>query len=212
MEKAVGSGKYFGKHVRDLLADVSIAYIPFPKNGRDFGANGWGSGKSKLLIAKKNGSWYFYLLETGLWKQKMDQLTKSWFDGLSDDDKNNYKQCFERMAEWGKTYTPPDMEDIRKTKEAISKRTLKFYRWQYQDALLKSMKSDVAELDKAEVIKLFSLFDPDFDNIKNEPNDLNIYGDHDFVFIGDTYSCVAGKEALDFSEAEEVCQRLIAGE
>lgn len=211
MEKAVGSESCVGKKIRDLLADASIAHIPFPKNGRDFGVRGWGTGISKLLIAKKNGAWCLYILETGLFGEASELRAKAWFVGLSEDEKTRYKQLAEGMAKWEKTHATNE-EDTRKTKEAITKRTLQTRIVQHKGRLLASMKPNQSELDNAEVIKLFSLFDPNFDNIKNKPNDLNIYGDYDFVFLGDTYSCVAGKEALGFVEAVEICKRMIAGE
>lgn len=211
MEKL--SEPWQGKHIRDLLAGASISYIPQSKNGKNFGSKGWGSGKTKLLIAKKNKLWCLYILETGEWEQVQRNRAKTWFESLTDKEKARHKVFTDTFTDWRTTHPfPIDSQSIEKVKTANRERELRARQVIHKANLLKSMYPDHTELDDAEVIKLFCLFDPKFDDIQNQPNDLNVYGDSEFVFLDDRYSCIAGKERLSFTEAEEVCMRMIAGE
>jgi len=203
--------EYLNKHIRDLLEGVSIAYIPRSRNGQDFGSKGWGTGKTKLLVAKKNGSWCLYIFETCAFEKESELLKKDWFNSLSKKERESIKTFADLYAKWQINH-PVSKEDVDVAREAINQRILRISIVQNKGSLLKVMKPDASELDDAEVIQLFSLFDPDFDNIRNEPNDLNIYGDLDFVFMDERYSCIAGMEGLSFTEAEEVCKRMIVGE
>lgn len=205
MEKV--SELWQGKHIRDLLADASIAYIPQSKNGKDFGSKGWGSGKTKLLISKKGKLWCLYILETGKWEQEQWYRAKAWFDALTSAEKEKYKVFATANFEWEKSH-PIDNETTEQVRVTITKRKLQTRIVQYKSELLDSMKPDPALLDDKEVNRVFSLFD----NNQHKPNDLNIYGDFEFVFLDDRYSCIAGKEGLSFTEAEEVCMQMIAGE
>jgi hypothetical protein len=207
MEPAFGEGNYKGKHVRQLIEGSSIAYIPHQQAGKDFGPNGWGTGKTKLLITKKKRSWNLYIFETGDADKASWERAKAWFHDLSDEDKKGLETFSATYNDWDKTHrVNPDRIDV--TKAAIQKRVLQSRIAMHKDNLLKSMKPDLEEFYDTKVIKLFSLFEPGF---QSQPNDLNIYGDSDFVFLDDRYTCIDGKEELAFAKAEEVCKRIISG-
>lgn len=207
MEPAFGEGNYKGKHVRQLIEGSSIAYIPHQQAGKDFGPEGWGTGKTKLLITKKKGSWNLYIFETGDADKASWERAKAWFHDLSDEEKKRAEVFWATYNNWEKTH-PINPEDNRTAKLELERMKLQTRTAQQKDKILESMKPDSSELDDIEVIKLLSLFEPGF---QRQPNDLNIYGDSDFIFLDDGYTCVDGKEELAFAEAEEVCKRMISG-